>query len=109
MLHSLRYRIAIPYTVLTLLIMLALTVFVTGRARSAHLADLETQSLAEARLIADSALPLFSNANGEPERQRSTKPRSAGPTPSTQESHSSTHRAWSSANLRATAAGWTTI
>ena len=65
MLHSLRYRIAIPYTVLTLLIMLALTVFVTGRARSAHLADLEMQSLAEARLIADSALPLFSNANAE--------------------------------------------
>ena len=107
MLHSLRYRIAIPYTVLTLLIMLALTVFVTGRARSAHLADLEMQSLAEARLIADSALPLFSNGNAQT-RQRSTKPHAAGPTPSTQESRSSTHRAWSSANLRATAAGWTT-
>ena len=59
MLHSLRYRIAIPYTVLTVLIMLALTVFVTDRARSAHLADLEMQSLAEARLIADGALPLL--------------------------------------------------
>jgi two-component system phosphate regulon sensor histidine kinase PhoR len=59
--HSIRWRIAIPYTVLTLLIMMALTLFVTERARSAHLADLKAQSLAEARLVADHARRLLAD------------------------------------------------
>ncbi|HRI57402.1 MAG TPA: PAS domain-containing sensor histidine kinase, partial [Anaerolineae bacterium] len=57
MFHSIRWRIAVPYIVLTLLTLLGLTLLVTNRAREEHLADLRVTLLAEARLIADTARP----------------------------------------------------
>ncbi len=57
MFHSIRWRIAVPYIVLTLLTLLSLTVLVTDRAREEHLADLSVTLLSEARLIADASLP----------------------------------------------------
>lgn len=57
MFHSIRWRIAVPYIVLTLLTLLGLTVLVTDRAREEHLADLRVTLLSEARLIADASLP----------------------------------------------------
>ncbi len=57
MFHSIRWRIAIPYIVVTLLALLGLTLLVTNRAREEHLADLSVTLLAEARLIGDAARP----------------------------------------------------
>jgi len=57
MFHSIRWRIAIPYIVVTLLALLGLTLLVTSRAREEHLADLRVTLLAEARLIGDAARP----------------------------------------------------
>jgi two-component system phosphate regulon sensor histidine kinase PhoR len=57
MFHSIRWRIAIPYIVVTLLALLGLTLLVTNRAREEHLADLRVTLLSEARLIGDAARP----------------------------------------------------
>ena len=59
MFHSIRWRIAIPYIVVTLLALLGLTLLVTSRAREEHLADLRATLLAEARLIGDAARPFL--------------------------------------------------
>ncbi len=53
MLHSLRWRIAIPYVILSLTTMLALTAIVTNQVRAAQLSAIENQLTAQARLIAD--------------------------------------------------------
>ena len=65
MFHSIRWRIAIPYIVLTLLVLFGLTILVTNRARDEHLADLKVTLLSEARLIADAAAPDLAGAAGE--------------------------------------------
>ncbi len=57
MFHSIRWRIAVPYILLTLLTLAGLTALVTERARQEHLADLRVTLLAEARLIGDAARP----------------------------------------------------
>lgn len=54
---SLRWRIAVPYIVLMLLALLALTVVVTRQVRDEHLADLRGTLLSEARLIAAATQP----------------------------------------------------
>lgn len=59
MFHSIRWRIAVPYIVVTLLALLGLTLLVTNRAREEHLADLRATLLAEARLIGDAARPFL--------------------------------------------------
>jgi two-component system phosphate regulon sensor histidine kinase PhoR len=59
MFHSIRWRIAVPYIVVTLLALLGLTLLVTNRAREEHLADLRATLLAEARLIGDAAHPFL--------------------------------------------------
>lgn len=65
--HSIRWRIAIPYVALTLLVTLGLTFYVSNQVRQASLANLEAQLLADARLLADSAEPfLHENASKEP-------------------------------------------
>ena len=53
MFHSTRWRIAISYTVLILLAMTGLAAYLSGLARQAHLADLQAQLTAEARLVGD--------------------------------------------------------
>ncbi|MFN2292369.1 MAG: ATP-binding protein [Anaerolineae bacterium] len=55
--RSLRWRIAIPYTILILAATLGLTVYLSGQIERVRLADLETQLLAEARLLADRLTP----------------------------------------------------
>jgi len=57
--RSIRWRIAVAYVVLILLTMLGLTVFVSDQVRRARLVELETQLLAEARLLADGIGPLL--------------------------------------------------
>jgi two-component system phosphate regulon sensor histidine kinase PhoR len=61
--HSIRWRIAVPYIVLTLLTLLGLTLLVTNRAREEHLADLRVTLVAEARLIGDASLPYLVGPN----------------------------------------------
>ncbi|MEI2688666.1 MAG: ATP-binding protein [Anaerolineae bacterium] len=61
MFHSIRWRIAVPYIVVTLLALLGLTLLVTNRAREEHLADLRATLLAEARLIGDAARPYLAS------------------------------------------------
>jgi two-component system phosphate regulon sensor histidine kinase PhoR len=63
MFRTIRWRIAIPYVVLILLSTLGLTFFISNQVRKVRLADLETQLLAEARVLADSLQPLM--AQGE--------------------------------------------
>ena len=58
---SLRWRIALPYILLTLATLLGLIVFVSARARQEHLDDLRGALLTEARLIAVAAAPDFAS------------------------------------------------
>jgi two-component system phosphate regulon sensor histidine kinase PhoR len=60
---GLRWRIAIPYVVLILVATLGLTLYASNQVRQARMADLESQLLADARLLSDSAQPLL--ARGE--------------------------------------------
>jgi len=53
MFHSIRWRIAVPYALLILVVTLGLTFYVSNQMRRARLADLETQLLSDARLLAD--------------------------------------------------------
>jgi two-component system, OmpR family, phosphate regulon sensor histidine kinase PhoR len=57
MLRSLRWHIAIPYTILILAATLGLTIYLSGQIQKVRLADLEAQLLAEARLLADRVAP----------------------------------------------------
>jgi two-component system phosphate regulon sensor histidine kinase PhoR len=59
MFHTIRWRIAIPYVVLILLSTLGLTFFISNQVRKVRLADLESQLLAEARVLADNLQPLM--------------------------------------------------
>ncbi len=59
MFSTIRWRIAIPYVVLILLTMLGSGVYISDQVRKAHLADLQAQLMAGARLVADSAEPLL--------------------------------------------------
>jgi len=63
-LHSIRWRIALPYIVLILLIMAGLTLYLSDFVRDLYVDNLETNLTAQARLLADTLqTPL---AHGEP-------------------------------------------
>jgi len=63
MFRHLRWRIAVPYVILILIVAGALTAYVSNAVRSNHLADLESRLLDSARLLGDAlASPL---ARGE--------------------------------------------
>jgi two-component system, OmpR family, phosphate regulon sensor histidine kinase PhoR len=62
MLRSLRWRIAIPYTILILAATLGLTIYLSGQIQQVRLADLEAQLLAEARLLSDRLAPQLTGA-----------------------------------------------
>jgi two-component system phosphate regulon sensor histidine kinase PhoR len=51
--RSIRWRIAVPYVLLILVAMLGLAFYVSNQLRQVRLKDLETQLLADARLMAD--------------------------------------------------------
>jgi two-component system phosphate regulon sensor histidine kinase PhoR len=53
MFRNIRWRIAIPYIILILLSMIGLAIYLSDLARDAHLADLQAQLTAEARLVGD--------------------------------------------------------
>jgi two-component system phosphate regulon sensor histidine kinase PhoR len=53
MFHNIRWRIALPYILLIVLVMAALTVYLSRFVRDAYVADLQAQLLSEARLSAD--------------------------------------------------------
>ncbi len=57
MFRSIHWRITISYTVLILAAMAGLAVYLSNLVRDAHLADLEAQLTAEARLLADALAP----------------------------------------------------
>lgn len=57
MFYNMRWRIAVPFATLILVIMGGLTLFLSARAREAQLADLQTQLAATARLIAGEVGP----------------------------------------------------
>ena len=59
MFRSLRWRIAVPYVVLILVATVGVTVYISDQVREVRLADLESQLLAEARLLAGSVAPLL--------------------------------------------------
>lgn len=53
MTYSIRWRIALPYIALMVLVLVALAVYLSGFVRALYMADLEAQLLSEARLAAD--------------------------------------------------------
>lgn len=53
MFHNIRWRIALPYILLVILVMAALTVYLSRFVRDVYVADLQAQLLSEARLSAD--------------------------------------------------------
>ena len=59
MFSSIRWRIAIPYVILILLTMAALTIYFSDFLRQTHLADLRAQLTAEARLVGEAVAPLL--------------------------------------------------
>ncbi len=59
MLHSLRWRIAVPYSVLALVTMIALTLYLSAFIRQAYLDNLSNQLTDDALLITETAAPLF--------------------------------------------------
>ncbi|MEA3397060.1 MAG: hypothetical protein U9R05_06325, partial [Chloroflexota bacterium] len=59
MFRSIRWRIAVPYTVLILLATAALTSYFSDFMRQTHLADLRVQLTAEARLVGEAVAPLL--------------------------------------------------
>jgi two-component system phosphate regulon sensor histidine kinase PhoR len=56
--RSIRWRIAVPYVTLILVSMLGLAVYASAQVRDARLDDLETQLLAQARMMRDSLAQL---------------------------------------------------
>jgi two-component system phosphate regulon sensor histidine kinase PhoR len=57
--RSIRWRIAVPYVLLILVSMLGLAVYASNQVRDARLADLETQLLAQARMMSASLTTLL--------------------------------------------------
>jgi len=55
--HSIRWRIAIPYVILILLIMLASGVYLSNFMRQTYKNELKSELIAEARLVADDLIP----------------------------------------------------
>lgn len=53
MFSSIRWRIAVPYLVLTIILMLGLTTYITSRVQDGYLQDLEARLLSQAQLISD--------------------------------------------------------
>ena len=64
MFRTIRWRIAIPYVVLILLVMLGLALYLSRLVREVHLASLENQLTDEARLVGDALGSQL--ARGEP-------------------------------------------
>lgn len=60
MAHSIRWRIAVPYMALILVATLGLTFYLSNQVRQVRLADLESQLVAHARLMANDLAPSFS-------------------------------------------------
>ena len=63
MFRSIRWRIAIPYTLLFLAIMLGLGIYLSGVIRQTYTADLEQRLSDAARLISESASPALAAQN----------------------------------------------
>jgi len=57
MVHSIRWRIAIPFVLLIVLIMTGLGIYLSNYVRQSYMNDLEAQLIAEARLGADYLAP----------------------------------------------------
>ncbi|MCI0397974.1 MAG: cell wall metabolism sensor histidine kinase WalK [Chloroflexi bacterium] len=65
MFSNIRWRIAIPYVILILAAMGGLTLYLSRLARDTQLADLEANLLIGARAVAESAVPLLANPEGD--------------------------------------------
>ncbi len=65
MFRDIRWRIAIPYIVLILVVMVGLTIYLSRTTRDAQLEGLETGLLAEARAVAESAKPFLASPTEE--------------------------------------------
>ncbi len=74
MFTSIRWRMIVPYTVIILITALGLTLYLSGQVRRVRRADLETQLLIEARLMADYATDCLAdpalNSEGVTEQAR---------------------------------------
>mgnify|MGYP000131030027 CR=1 FL=1 len=68
MFTSIRWRMIVPYTVIILITALGLTLYLSGQVRRVRLADLETQLLTEARLMADYAIDCLADPVLDTER-----------------------------------------
>lgn len=66
MFSSIRWRIALPYTILILLTMLGLGLYLSNYVRQTYLEDIENQLQSEARLIGDVTAPEFSGDYMDP-------------------------------------------
>ena len=64
--QSIRWRIAVPYVILTLFSTLALSTYFTGQMRQIRLENLTSQLLAQASIIADASIPLLSTDHDLP-------------------------------------------
>lgn len=65
MLHSIRWRIAIPYVLLILVLMIGISVFLSRIVRQSTLDNLKNQLLSQARLIVNDLQPDFVGASND--------------------------------------------
>ncbi len=66
MLHSIRWRIALPYGLLILVTMLALGAYLSNFVRQTYVSDLESKLASEARMIGDVITPDLESAGASP-------------------------------------------
>lgn len=59
MFHSLRWRIAIPFALLSIISLLALGLYITNFVRQTYLDDLDSKLTTEARMVSDVVAPLL--------------------------------------------------
>ena len=81
MFKDIRWRIAVPYVAMILLVMVALVVYVTRAAREAQIQILQDSLLVEARGLADLAQPVAPDRAGDAGRHaadRDLRPRGGG-------------------------------
>lgn len=69
--HSIRWRIAIPYVILILLIMLASGIYLSSFMRQTYKNEMKSELLAEARLVADDLIAPMQNGSLTPKEANS--------------------------------------
>ena len=73
MFHSLRWRIAVPFVVLSFISLLALGLYIANFVRQTYLKDLEAKLTTEARMVSDIVAPLIKSETSPEDLDATTR------------------------------------